>query len=57
MVDGHLPTWENASHVEKELPQLVSAAHKGGAKVLTSLGGWSGSITFRYTYTYFVFPY
>ncbi|KAG0917164.1 hypothetical protein G6F33_001745 [Rhizopus arrhizus] len=46
MVDGHLPTWENASHVEKELPQLVSAAHKGGAKVLTSLGGWSGSITF-----------
>lgn len=48
MVEGHIPTWEKGSSVQKELPKLVSAAHKQGTKVLTSIGGWIGSITFRY---------
>ncbi|CAO3664256.1 unnamed protein product [Rhizopus stolonifer] len=46
MVEGHIPTWEKGSSVKKELPKLVSAAHKQGTKMLTSIGGWIGSITF-----------
>lgn len=46
MTEGNTPVWTDPESIETELPKLVSAAHKAGAKVLTSIGGWTGSQTF-----------
>ncbi|KAI9256730.1 glycoside hydrolase superfamily [Sporodiniella umbellata] len=48
MTKGNTPVWTDPDNVNMELPKLVSAAHKSGAKVLTSIGGWTGSQTFRF---------
>ncbi|KAI9486143.1 MAG: glycoside hydrolase superfamily [Benjaminiella poitrasii] len=46
MVNGAVPEWTDPSAVETQLSDLVSAAHKAKSKVLISVGGWSGSISF-----------
>ncbi|KAI9314086.1 glycoside hydrolase superfamily [Dichotomocladium elegans] len=46
LIKGATPEWTDPSQVETQLPQLVEAAHAKNAKVLISVGGWSGSITF-----------
>ena len=48
MIKGNTPVWSDPASIEAQLPQLVSAAHKKNVKVLTSIGGWTGSLTFRY---------
>lgn len=50
MTEGNTPVWTDPESIETELPKLVSAAHKAGAKVLTSIGGWTGSQTFRFVF-------
>ncbi|RUS17542.1 glycoside hydrolase superfamily [Endogone sp. FLAS-F59071] len=40
------PTWSDPSEVQTQLPQLVTAAHAAGTKVLISAGGWSGCIAY-----------
>ena len=47
MVKGNTPEWSDPQQVETQLPQLVKAAHAKKAKVLISIGGWSGCLTFR----------
>lgn len=47
MTEGNTPQWTDQSNTDSQLAELVSAAHKSSAKVLISVGGWSGSITFR----------
>lgn len=47
MIKGATPEWTDDQQVSVQLPELVKAAHAKGAKVLISIGGWSGSITFR----------
>jgi chitinase len=46
MTNGTTPQWTDPSNTDSQLPALVSAAHKSNAKVLVSVGGWSGSISF-----------
>ncbi|KAG2206558.1 glycoside hydrolase superfamily [Mucor mucedo] len=46
MTNDTVPLWADPANTETQLPALVSAAHKAGCKVLISVGGWSGSITF-----------
>lgn len=46
MVKGATPEWTDPQFVQTQLPQVVSAAHKANSKVLISVGGWSGSISF-----------
>ncbi|GAA5811546.1 hypothetical protein MFLAVUS_004984 [Mucor flavus] len=46
MTEGNTPQWTDQSNTDSQLAELVSAAHKLSAKVLISVGGWSGSITF-----------
>ncbi|KAG0987906.1 hypothetical protein G6F29_002143 [Rhizopus arrhizus] len=46
MIKGNTPVWSDPASIEAQLPQLVSAAHKKNVKVLTSIGGWTGSLTF-----------
>ncbi|KAI9252693.1 glycoside hydrolase superfamily [Helicostylum pulchrum] len=48
MTKGNTPEWTDQSSTDSQLAELVSAAHKSSAKVLISVGGWSGSISFRY---------
>lgn len=48
MTNDTVPQWVDPANTDTQLPALVSAAHKAGCKVLISVGGWSGSITFRY---------
>ncbi|KAI9495406.1 glycoside hydrolase superfamily [Zychaea mexicana] len=45
MIKGNTPEWTDAQQVETQLPQLVKAAHDKNAKVLISIGGWSGCLT------------
>lgn len=46
MTKGDVPEWTDDNAVDSQLPALVSAAHKSNAKVLISVGGWTGSISF-----------
>ncbi|KAI8071561.1 glycoside hydrolase superfamily [Gongronella butleri] len=46
MVSGSTPTYTDPSEVQTQLPQLVQAAHAKSTKVLLSIGGWSGCLTF-----------
>ncbi|KAI7904799.1 glycoside hydrolase superfamily [Cokeromyces recurvatus] len=46
MVKGAVPEWTDPQLVETQLAELVTAAHKRKTKVLISLGGWTGSISF-----------
>lgn len=48
MTEGNTPKWTDDANTETQLTDLVSNAHKSNTKVLISVGGWSGSITFRY---------
>jgi chitinase len=47
MTTGSIPQWADPGNTETQLPALVEAAHKSNTKVLISVGGWSGSISFR----------
>lgn len=47
MIKGSTPEWTDPQQVETQLPELVKAAHAKDAKVLISVGGWSGCLTFR----------
>ncbi|KAI9305414.1 glycoside hydrolase superfamily, partial [Cunninghamella echinulata] len=42
MIKGAKPEYTDPEQVKTQLPQLVSAAHAKNAKVLLSVGGWSG---------------
>ncbi|KAI8080054.1 glycosyl hydrolases family 18-domain-containing protein [Halteromyces radiatus] len=46
LISGATPTYTDPQQVETQLPQLVSAAHAKNAKVLLSVGGWSGCLTY-----------
>ena len=46
LIKGDTPEWTDSSQVDNQLPGLVKAAHASGAKVLISVGGWSGCLTF-----------
>ncbi|CDH54683.1 glycoside hydrolase family 18 protein [Lichtheimia corymbifera JMRC:FSU:9682] len=46
MIKGSTPEWTDPQQVETQLPELVKAAHAKDAKVLISVGGWSGCLTF-----------
>ncbi|KAJ8652832.1 hypothetical protein O0I10_011506 [Lichtheimia ornata] len=46
MLHGDTPEWTDNDQVKTQLPQLVEKAHAGNAKVLISVGGWSGCLTF-----------
>lgn len=46
LVKGDTPEWTDEQEVSTQLPQLVKNAHANNAKVLISIGGWSGCITF-----------
>lgn len=48
MTSGNVPQWTDPDSIDTQLTQLVDAAHASNSKVLISVGGWSGSITFRY---------
>lgn len=43
---GDTPQWTDDWAVQSQLPTLVQAAHAKNAKVLISVGGWSGCVTF-----------
>ncbi|ORZ03948.1 glycoside hydrolase [Syncephalastrum racemosum] len=43
---GDVPQWTDSYQVQSQLPTLVQAAHAKNAKVLISVGGWSGCVTF-----------
>lgn len=47
MTEGNTPSWTDEASTSTQLTSLVSAVHTSNAKVLISVGGWSGSITFR----------
>jgi chitinase len=46
LIKGATPEYTDPQQVEVQLPQLVAAAHAKNAKVLVSVGGWSGCLTF-----------
>ncbi|KAI8393756.1 glycoside hydrolase [Radiomyces spectabilis] len=46
MIKGDTPEWTDDWAVSTQLPQLTKAAHAKNAKVLISIGGWSGCLTF-----------
>lgn len=46
MVNGSTPEWTDPQFVKTQLPEVVTSAHKANSKVLISVGGWSGSISF-----------
>ncbi|KAI7872841.1 glycoside hydrolase superfamily [Spinellus fusiger] len=46
VVNSATPSWSDPAQTASQLPQLVSAAHAKKAKVLISLGGWSGGLAF-----------
>ncbi|CAO3620433.1 unnamed protein product [Cunninghamella blakesleeana] len=46
LIKGATPEYTDDWQVQSQLPQLVSAAHAKNAKVLLSVGGWSGCLTF-----------
>ncbi|CAO3620437.1 unnamed protein product [Cunninghamella blakesleeana] len=46
MIKGATPEYSDPQQVETQLPELVKAAHDKKAKVLLSVGGWSGCLTF-----------
>ncbi|KAI9026001.1 glycoside hydrolase superfamily [Phycomyces nitens] len=46
MTGGDVPEWPDKKLVDVQLPQVVKAAHAKKAKVLISVGGWSGSRSF-----------
>ncbi|KAL0093210.1 glycoside hydrolase family 18 protein [Phycomyces blakesleeanus] len=46
MIKDATPEWTDPQQVSTQLPQLVTAAHAKNAKVLISIGGWSGCLTF-----------
>jgi chitinase len=50
MISGNVPQWTDPNSIDTQLTQLVDAAHASSSKVLISVGGWSGSITFRYVH-------
>ncbi|KAF1800802.1 glycoside hydrolase family 18 protein [Mucor lusitanicus] len=47
MVSGNVPEWTDPASVDTQLNQLVESAHGANSKVLLSLGGWTGSNSFR----------
>ncbi|KAI7849592.1 glycoside hydrolase superfamily [Circinella umbellata] len=46
LIKGDTPEWTDSSQVDNQLPGLVKAAHASNTKVLISVGGWSGCLTF-----------
>ncbi|KAI9248263.1 glycoside hydrolase [Phascolomyces articulosus] len=46
LIKGATPEWTDSYQVDNQLPGLVKAAHASGSKVLISVGGWSGCLTF-----------
>ncbi|ORZ13603.1 glycosyl hydrolases family 18-domain-containing protein [Absidia repens] len=46
LIKGATPEYTDPQQVETQLPQLVAAAHAKNAKILLSVGGWSGCLTF-----------
>ncbi|ORX56719.1 glycoside hydrolase [Hesseltinella vesiculosa] len=46
LISGATPTYSDPQEVQTQLPQLVSLAHAKNSKVLLSIGGWSGCLTF-----------
>lgn len=46
MTKGNTPIWPDEEQTKTQLPALVKAAHAKNAKVLISIGGWSGCVTF-----------
>ncbi|KAI8064696.1 glycoside hydrolase superfamily [Gongronella butleri] len=46
MIKGATPEYADPSEVKTQLPQLVQMAHAANTKVLLSIGGWTGCITF-----------
>lgn len=55
MVKGNTPEWADSAQVDSQLPELVKAAHAKDVKVLISVGGWSGCLSFRYSTDRFIF--
>ncbi|PHZ08504.1 glycoside hydrolase [Rhizopus microsporus ATCC 52813] len=49
MANGPVPVWGNPQKANAQLTKLVTMAHKHKVKVLPSIGGWTGSITFSST--------
>lgn len=47
MTNSSTPQWTDPENTDTQLSALVDAAHKSNTKVLISVGGWSGSISFR----------
>ncbi|KAG1173719.1 hypothetical protein G6F70_005635 [Rhizopus microsporus] len=48
MTNRSVPAWEDPQKANAQLTKLVTMAHKHKVKVLPSIGGWTGSITFSY---------
>ncbi|ORZ11138.1 glycosyl hydrolases family 18-domain-containing protein [Absidia repens] len=46
LIKGATPEYTDPQQVDTQLPELVKAAHAKNAKVLVSVGGWSGCLTF-----------
>ncbi|CAO3641566.1 unnamed protein product [Cunninghamella echinulata] len=46
MIKGATPEYTDPEQVKTQLPELVKTAHAKNAKVLLSVGGWSGCLTF-----------
>lgn len=47
MTSGNVPQWTDPDAIDTQLTQLVEGAHAATSKVLISVGGWSGSMSFR----------
>ncbi|KAL9547909.1 hypothetical protein PS6_006893 [Mucor atramentarius] len=46
MTSGNVPQWTDPDAIDTQLTQLVEGAHAATSKVLISVGGWSGSMSF-----------
>ncbi|KAI8987339.1 glycoside hydrolase superfamily [Mycotypha africana] len=46
MVNGSVPSFPDPKFSSTQLKELVNTAHQANCKVLISVGGWSGSISF-----------